>query len=144
MRQEREREFIQEKREIRETIKQDLKQQYSQEVNNAKDEIFMLKSRWEEVQNKRLDIQIGDMDIVIKYDGLAGGKGVFLPNDQEEAQLIVYNIFQRKVFDKTPKATNTSASNKDTSAHTEQKTTSEGNSEEMPSGRTRRRRSAIS
>ena len=55
--QEREREFIQEKREIRETIKQDLKQQYSQEVNNAKDEIFMLKSRWEEVQNKRLDIQ---------------------------------------------------------------------------------------
>jgi len=55
--QEREREFVQEKREIRETIKQDLKQQYSQEVNNAKDEIFMLKSRWEEIQNKRLEIQ---------------------------------------------------------------------------------------
>ena len=50
------------------------------------------------------DIRLSDMDIVIKYDGLASGKGVFLPNDQEEAQLIVYNIFQRKVFDKTPKA----------------------------------------
>jgi hypothetical protein len=57
VRQEREREFIQEKREIRENIKQDLKQQYSQEVCDAKNEILMLKSRWEEVQNKRLDNQ---------------------------------------------------------------------------------------
>ena len=57
VKQEREREFIQEKREIRENIKQDLKQQYSQEVSNAKNEILMLKSRWEEVQNKRLDNQ---------------------------------------------------------------------------------------
>ena len=62
LKQEREREFIQEKREIRENIKQDLKQQYSQEVNNAKDEILMLKSRWEEVQNKRLDIQQKNSD----------------------------------------------------------------------------------
>ncbi len=62
VRQEREREFIQEKREIRDNIKQDLKQQYSQEVNNAKDEILMLKSRWEEVQNKRLDIQQKNSD----------------------------------------------------------------------------------
>lgn len=57
VKQEREREFIQEKREIRENIKQDLKQQYSQEVCNAQNEILMLKSRWEEVQNKRLDNQ---------------------------------------------------------------------------------------
>ena len=57
VKQEREREFIQEKHEIRENIKQDLKQQYSQEVSNAKNEILMLKSRWEEVQNKRLDNQ---------------------------------------------------------------------------------------
>ena len=57
VRHEREREFIQEKREIRENIKQDLKQQYSQEVCDAKNEILMLKSRWEEVQNKRLDNQ---------------------------------------------------------------------------------------
>ena len=62
VKQEREREFIQEKREIRDNIKQDLKQQYSQEVNNAKDEILMLKSRWEEVQNKRLDIQQKNSD----------------------------------------------------------------------------------
>ena len=62
VRQEREREFIQEKREIRENIKQDLKQQYSQEVSNAKNEILMLKSRWEEVQNKRLDIQQKNSD----------------------------------------------------------------------------------
>jgi hypothetical protein len=57
VKQQREREFIQEKREIRENIKQDLKQQYSQEVCDAKNEILMLKSRWEEVQNKRLDNQ---------------------------------------------------------------------------------------
>ena len=57
VKQEREREFIQEKHEIRENIKQDLKQQYSQEVCDAKNEILMLKSRWEEVQNKRLDNQ---------------------------------------------------------------------------------------
>ena len=57
VKQEREREFIQEKREIRDNIKQDLKQQYSQEVCDAKNEILMLKSRWEEVQNKRLDNQ---------------------------------------------------------------------------------------
>jgi hypothetical protein len=62
VKQEREREFIQEKREIRENIKQDLKQQYSQEVSNAKNEILMLKSRWEEVQNKRLDIQQKNSD----------------------------------------------------------------------------------
>ena len=62
VKQEREREFIQEKREIRENIKQDLKQQYSQDVNNAKDEILMLKSRWEEIQNKRLDIQQKNSD----------------------------------------------------------------------------------
>ena len=57
IRQEREREFIQEKREIRENIKLELKQQYSQDMNNAKDEILMLKSKWEDIQNKRLDIQ---------------------------------------------------------------------------------------
>jgi len=57
LKQEREREFIQEKREIRENIKQDLKQKYSQEVSDTKDEILALKSKWEEVQNKRLEIQ---------------------------------------------------------------------------------------
>lgn len=57
VKQQREREFIQEKHEIRENVKQDLKQQYSQEVCDAKNEILMLKSRWEEVQNKRLDNQ---------------------------------------------------------------------------------------
>ena len=57
LKKEREREFIQEKREIRENIKQDLKQQYNQELSDTKDEILTLKSRWEEVQNKRLEIQ---------------------------------------------------------------------------------------
>ncbi len=50
----------------------------------------------------------------------------------------------KKSADKAPKPTNVSVSNKETSSPAEQKTNIEPNSEEMPSGRTRRRRSAIS
>lgn len=48
------------------------------------------------------DIRISDNDIVIKYDGLAAGKGVYLPNSQEESLQIALNIFKRKIFSKTP------------------------------------------
>ncbi len=50
----------------------------------------------------------------------------------------------KKTVVKDDQATNASVTNKETSSLKEQKTTSEANSEDMPSGRTRRRRSAIS
>ena len=65
MKQEREREFIQEKHKIRENIKQDLKQQYSQEVCDFKSKILMLNSRWDEEQNKRLDYQQKNNDKIL-------------------------------------------------------------------------------
>ncbi len=49
----------------------------------------------------------------------------------------------KKTADKASKAINVSVKNKDTSSSIEQKINSETNSEDMPSGRTRRRRSAI-
>jgi len=50
----------------------------------------------------------------------------------------------KKNADIGTKTANAKVTNKDTSSSTDQKTSSESNSEEMPSGRTRRRRSAIS
>ena len=50
----------------------------------------------------------------------------------------------KKTADNAPKTTNASSANKETSSPEEQKTNKEPNAEEMPSGRTRRRRSAIS
>ncbi len=50
----------------------------------------------------------------------------------------------KKTSDKAPKLTSASLTNKDSNLQAEQKTNSESNTEEMPSGRTRRRRSAIS
>ena len=35
---------------------------------------------------------------MIKYDGLASGKGVFLPETEDEAFTIIDNIFEKKVF----------------------------------------------
>lgn len=49
------------------------------------------------------EIRISDMDMVIKYDGLAGGKGVFIPDTQENAITIVYDIFKKNVFGNNPK-----------------------------------------
>jgi len=49
-----------------------------------------------------------------------------------------------KKIDTSSKASNVPVTNKETAAPTEQKSTSESNSEDMPAGRTRRRRSAIS
>ncbi len=50
----------------------------------------------------------------------------------------------KKTANPSSKATNAPLMNKDTSSPTEQKTNIESNSEEMPTGRTRRRRSGIS
>tara|TARA_B100000579_G_scaffold86557_1_gene67751 strand:- start:393 stop:1274 length:882 start_codon:yes stop_codon:yes gene_type:complete len=50
----------------------------------------------------------------------------------------------KKTVEPTSKATSASVTNKETSSVSEQKTKSESNSDDMPSGRTRRRRSAIS
>ena len=50
----------------------------------------------------------------------------------------------KKDADKSPNATNAPVPNKDQATPTESKTNSEINTDEMPSGRTRRRRSAIS
>lgn len=70
-----------------------------------------------------------------------GGTRAYKPqlDQQPDSRQVV-----KKIADKAPKATNTSVTNKDTSSPIEQQTNSETNSEEMPSGRTRRRRSAIS
>ena len=70
-----------------------------------------------------------------------GGTRAYKPQLDQEPD-------KRKVVKKNaqtaPKATNVSVTNKDSNTTTEQKINSESNSEEMPSGRTRRRRSAIS
>ena len=50
----------------------------------------------------------------------------------------------KKTADNASKATNQAVTNKETSLPTEQKADSESKADEMPSGRTRRRRSAIS
>jgi len=70
-----------------------------------------------------------------------GGTRAYKPqlDQQPDSRQVV-----KKTADKAPKETNGSVTNKDTSSLTEQETNSESNSEEMPSGRTRRRRSAIS
>tara|TARA_B100000900_G_scaffold414548_1_gene441496 strand:- start:662 stop:2971 length:2310 start_codon:yes stop_codon:yes gene_type:complete len=43
-------------------------------------------------------LSMSNLDIVIKYDGLASGKGVFLPETEDEALTIIDNIFEKKVF----------------------------------------------
>ncbi len=71
-----------------------------------------------------------------------GGTRAYKPqlDQQPDSRQVV-----KKTVDKAPKATtNASVTQKQTSSPTEQKTNTETNSEEMPSGRTRRRRSAIS
>ena len=70
-----------------------------------------------------------------------GGTRAYKPqlDQQPDSRQVV-----KKTADKAPKTTNKSVTNKETSSQTEQKSNSETNSEEMPSGRTRRRRSAIS
>jgi hypothetical protein len=65
VKQEREREFIQEKREIRENIKLELKQQHEQRYNTISNEILVLKTRWEEQQNKRLEHQQKNNDKIL-------------------------------------------------------------------------------
>jgi len=65
VKQEREREFIQEKREIRENIKLELKQQHEQRYNTINNEILALKTRWEEQQNKRLEHQQKNNDKIL-------------------------------------------------------------------------------
>ena len=61
---------------------------------------YMIYDDYNEVYS---DIKIGDMDMVIKYDGLAGGKGVFIPETQDDAINIVHNIFLNKIFGNKPK-----------------------------------------
>ena len=70
-----------------------------------------------------------------------GGTRAYKPqlDQQPDSRQVV-----KKTADKAPKTTNASLANKETSSPEEQKTNKEPNSEEMPSGRTRRRRSAIS
>ena len=70
-----------------------------------------------------------------------GGTRAYKPqlDQQPDSRKVV-----RKTADKSPNTTNASVTNKETSSSTEQNTNSEQNSEEMPTGRTRRRRSAIS
>jgi len=70
-----------------------------------------------------------------------GGTRAYKPqlDQQPDSRQVV-----KKTSNKAPNVTNASVPNNDKSAPIEQKTNSENNSEEMPSGRTRRRRSAIS
>jgi len=70
-----------------------------------------------------------------------GGTRAYKPqlDQQPDSRQVV-----KKSVDKKPNQMNTSITNKDTNGSTEQKINSEDNSEEMPSGRTRRRRSAVS
>ncbi len=70
-----------------------------------------------------------------------GGTRAYKPqlDQQPDSRQVV-----KKTADKAPKTTNASVANKETSSPAEQKTKAEANAEEMPSGRTRRRRSAIS
>ena len=70
-----------------------------------------------------------------------GGTRAYKPqlDQQPDSRQVV-----KKTADKAPKTTNASLVNKETSSPAEQKTNKEPNAEEMPSGRTRRRRSAIS
>ena len=70
-----------------------------------------------------------------------GGTRAYKPqlDQQPDSRQVI-----KKSVDSAPKATNSSVSKKDNSSTSEQKSNSESNSEEMPSGRTRRRRSAIS
>ena len=69
-----------------------------------------------------------------------GGTRAYKPqlDQQPDSRQVV-----KKSVDKKPNQMNTSITNKDTNGSTEQKINSEDNSEEMPSGRTRRRRSAV-
>ncbi len=70
-----------------------------------------------------------------------GGTRAYKPqlDQQPDSRQVV-----KKTPDKSSKVTNASVTNKQTSSSTEQQTNSESNTEEMPTGRTRRRRSAIS
>ena len=70
-----------------------------------------------------------------------GGTRAYKPqlDQQPDSRQVV-----KKTVDKAPKTTNASLVNKETSSSAEQKINKEPNAEEMPSGRTRRRRSAIS
>ena len=70
-----------------------------------------------------------------------GGTRAYKPqlDQQPDSRQVV-----KKTVDKAPKTTNASLVNKETGSTAEQKTNKEPNTEEMPSGRTRRRRSAIS
>ena len=70
-----------------------------------------------------------------------GGTRAYKPqlDQQPDSRQVI-----KKNPDKAPKATNVSVKNNDTGAPKEQKTNIESDSEEMPTGRTRRRRSAIS
>ncbi len=70
-----------------------------------------------------------------------GGTRAYKPqlDEQPDSRKVV-----KKTVDKATKSTNTSVTNEDRSSVTEQKTNSEVNPEDMPTGRTRRRRSAIS
>ncbi len=70
-----------------------------------------------------------------------GGTRAYKPqiDQQADSRQVI-----KKTAEKAPQANNASATTQETSSITEQQTNSESNSEEMPSGRTRRRRSAIS
>ena len=70
-----------------------------------------------------------------------GGTRAYKPqlDQQPDSRQVV-----KKTADKAPKTSNASLVNKETSSPAEQKTNKEPSAEEMPSGRTRRRRSAIS
>ena len=66
-----------------------------------------------------------------------------LPTENEERCKAIGKVV-KKTADKAPKESNISVTNKETSSVAEQITNNASNAEEMPSGRTRRRRSAIS
>ena len=70
-----------------------------------------------------------------------GGTRAYKPqlDQQPDSRQVV-----KKTADKAPKTTKASVANQETSSPAEQKTNTEPNPEEMPTGRTRRRRSAIS
>lgn len=55
--------------------------------------------KYENPEEAKEDIMsMSNLDIVIKYDGLASGKGVFLPETEEEALTFIDDVFTKKIF----------------------------------------------
>ena len=88
---------------IRENAKLEGSKIYSKKVMKEYNIPTANYKEYDNLNDARTDMLINDMDIVIKYDGLAGGKGVFLPNTTNEAISIIDDILNKNVFGKYSK-----------------------------------------